>query len=112
MTVFSMIMATTWLLAGILVLWVGVKAGQGTLPQNKWIGIRTPVLLASNEAWVNGHKAAASYLKASSLPLFMGAVICLVADDSLIGWVSLPVVVILTLMVMIASRKAHSAIGQ
>lgn len=107
-----MIMAATWLLAGILVLWVGVKAGQGTLPQNKWIGIRTPVLLASNEAWVKGHKAAASYLKASSFPLFIGAVICLVADDSLIGWVSLPVVVILTLMVLIASRKAHSAIGQ
>lgn len=112
MTVFSIIMATTWLLAGVAVLWVGIKAGEGTLPENKWIGIRTTDLLASDEAWSEGHKAAAAYLKASSIPLFIGALICVVADDSFIGWVSLPVVIIFTLLVLIASKRAHSAVGE
>ena len=112
MTVFSIIMAVTWFLAGLVVLWVGIKSGQGTLPENKWIGIRTPELLASDESWIEGHKAASPYLKASSLPLFIGAIICLVADDSLIGWVSLPVVILLTLMVLLASKKAHSALDK
>lgn len=112
MSVFSIIMATTWFLAGVVVLWVGVKAGQGALLKNRWIGIRTPELLASDETWIEGHKAASAYLKASSFPLFAGAIICLFADDSLIGWISLPVVVLLTLMVLIAAKKAESALKE
>ena len=107
-----MIMAMTWLLAGFAVLWVDIKAWQETLPENKWIGIRTTALLASDEAWSEGHKAAAAYLKASSIPLFIGAIICVVADDSFIVWVSLPVVIIFTALVLIASKKAHSAVGE
>src|SRR5690625_6630992 len=90
MTIFSIIMAATWLIAGVCVLMVGIKAGQGTLAKNKLIGIRTPELLASEEAWFKGHKAASPYLKISSVPLFIGAIICLFADDDLIGWVSIP----------------------
>lgn len=110
MTAFATIMAITWFLAGILMWWVGFKAGQGTLPKNKWIGIRTPALLASDEAWIKGHQAASGFLKAGSLPLFVGAAICLIADDSLIGWVSLPVVVLLTFMVLYAAKKAESTV--
>ncbi|WKS35284.1 hypothetical protein NLL50_07385 [Corynebacterium propinquum] len=29
-------------------------------------------MLASDEAWLKGHKAAANYLKISSIPLFIG----------------------------------------
>lgn len=111
MTAFSIIMAATWLIAGICVLFVGIKAGQGSLPQNKLIGIRTPELLASDESWIKGHKAASNYIKISSVPLLIGGIICLVADESLIGWVSIPVVIILTTMILIASRKAHSSIA-
>lgn len=110
MTIFSIIMAAAWLIAGVCVLMVGIKAGQGTLAKNKLIGIRTPELLASEEAWFKGHKAASPYLKISSVPLFIGGIICLFADDDLIGWVSIPVVVLLTIMILISSKKAHSSI--
>ena len=110
MTVFSIIMTATWLLAGAGVLVIGIKAGQGTLHKNSLVGIRTPEMLASDEAWLKGHKAAANYLKISSIPLFIGGAACLVASDSLIGWISMPVVVLLVGMVLLASRKAHVAI--
>lgn len=110
MTVFSIIMTVTWLLAGAGVLALGIKAGQGTLRKNSLVGIRTPEMLASDEAWLKGHKAAANYLKISSIPLFIGGAACLVASDSSIGWISMPVVVLLVGMVLLASRKAHAAI--
>lgn len=85
MTIFAIIMSMTWFFAGFLMLWVGIKAGQGTLPKNKWIGIRTPRLLATDEAWVEGHKVVAGYLKASSFPLFIGAIVCLLMILLLVG---------------------------
>ncbi|WP_245803013.1 SdpI family protein [Corynebacterium phocae] len=75
-----------------------------------WIGIRTPALLASDEGWIEGHKAAAPYLIASSIPLFAGGVFCLFAQESLLAWVGLPVVTVMLLLVLIGSQKANSAV--
>ncbi|WPF65828.1 MULTISPECIES: SdpI family protein [unclassified Corynebacterium] len=110
MTVFSIVMAVTWFLAGGVLLFVAIKAGRGTLPKNDWVGIRTLPLLESDEAWVEGHRAAANSLKMSSVPLFVGGVICLVADDSFIAWVSIVVAVLLLVMTLVAARKAHAVL--
>ncbi|AWB82997.1 hypothetical protein C3B44_07185 [Corynebacterium yudongzhengii] len=110
MTAYSIIMTVALLATGALILWLGVRSGQGKLPKNQWVGIRTEKLMASDEAWVKGHKAAAGYLKLSSIPLFAGGVACLVLDDSLIAWGSLPVVVLLIAMVLLASKQAHVAV--
>lgn len=110
MSVFAVIMAITWLLCGGVLVWVGVKAGQGALPKNNWVGIRTPALHASDESWITGHKAAASLLTASGIPLIIGGIVCLFVDDSIIGWVSIAVVAVLVVLVMLAAKKAEAAV--
>lgn len=110
MSVYSLIMAATLIPAGPLLFWVGSKAGQGTLPKNHWVGLRTSALLESEDNWMKGHQAAANLLKASGLPPFIGGVACLFADDSLINWLSIPIVIGLVLLVLLATRKAHLAV--
>lgn len=110
MTALSIFMALTWFAAGIALLWMGVEAERTNLPRNNWFGIRTRKLLASDDAWVRGHKAAAHYLKLSSVPPFIGGVVCLVADDVTSVWVSLPVTVIFLVMVFLATKKAQSSL--
>lgn len=110
MTLFAIIMFSTWLLAGMIILVVGFKAQRKTLPVNNFAGIRTRKLIASEDAWVKGHKAAANYLMIASLPLFIGAIVCLFADDSLIGIISIPVVVVMVGAILIASKKANNAV--
>ncbi len=112
MTAYSLIMFTVWFIAAALVLWVGIKADQKALPVNNWVGIRTHRLMASEENWVTGHKAAATYLKLGSVPLFIGALACLFLKDELIGWVSIPVVVLLVLFVLLAAQKANKAVSE
>lgn len=50
---------------------VTVLAAVGRLGRNSLAGIRIPSLYASNEAWVNGHRAAV-------LPVAVGAIACVV----------------------------------
>ncbi|WP_448856477.1 SdpI family protein [Corynebacterium camporealensis] len=111
MTAYSIIVAVTWLLAGALMLWVGVKAGQGTLTMNNLVGIKTATLLRDEETWTTGHKAAAGYLKASGVPMLIGGIACLFVDDALIGWLSIPAVLLLLAMIFLATRKAHAAVA-
>lgn len=110
MTAYSIIMGLTLLAAGIIMLVIGVKAKQERLPKNNWIGIRTRDLLASDEAWIKGHKAAGNLLILSSIPLLVGGALCLVVSDSLIPWISTPAAVLLLAAVLLASWKAHSAV--
>ncbi|MCH6196698.1 SdpI family protein [Corynebacterium mastitidis] len=112
MTVFAAIMAIVWLVAGIGVLSIGIKSGRGTLPKSTWAGIRTPILLSSDESWIKGHKAAARYISMSSIPLFVGSVLCLVGDDALIGGIGIPVAALAVAMLLVASRKAHCAVRE
>ena len=112
MTVFAILMAVVWLAGGALSLWLGMKSSQGTLPKNKWIGIRTPEMMASDEAWVTGHKAAAPLFMAAALPLLIGGVMCFFVEDAVISWISIPVVVLLLVLVFLASKKASDAVGK
>lgn len=110
MTAFSIIIAVIWLVGGALLLWVGIKAGKGTLPRNEWVGIRTPELKASDQAWVTGHKAAAPLLTATAVPLLIGGILCFIADDSMASWISLAVAVVMLLLLFSASAKAKKAV--
>ncbi|KGF24361.1 SdpI family protein [Corynebacterium tuscaniense] len=110
MSVLAVIMAITWSVCGGVLIWVGLKARQGTLPKNNWVGIRTSALLESEEAWITGHKAAGDVLAASGIPLIIGGIVCLFVDDHTIGWLSMPVVVVLLVLVALAAKKAETAV--
>ncbi|HEY4598090.1 SdpI family protein [Corynebacterium sp.] len=112
MPLFSIIMVPSYLAGCAILLRVGVKGGSETLPLNDWIGIRTHKTLSSDEAWLTGHKAAAGYLKASSLPMILGGIFFTFASDEQIGFATLPTAGITFVLVMLAVRKAHTAISE
>ena len=112
MPLFSVIMVASYLAGGAVLLWIGVKGGSETLPRNDWIGIRTHKTLSSDEAWLTGHKSAAGYLKASSVPMILGGSYFIFASDEQIGFATLPTGGITFVLVMLAVRKAHTAISE
>ncbi|MDK6301078.1 SdpI family protein [Corynebacterium sp. UMB9976] len=111
MSIFNILMASVYVVSGGLLLWTGIKAGTESLPRNAWIGIRTSKTLSSDEAWQKGHKAAAGFLKASSLPMILGGIFFAFATEEQIAWSSLVAVGVMLVFVILAARKAKAAIG-
>lgn len=107
-----MIMAATFLIAGSGLLYVGILAGSGKLPMNSWVGLRTPKLMASEEEWVRGHKAGSGYLKFSGVFMLAGGVLFFFIDDSIISFVSIPVVIVLLICTVLANQKANAAVAK
>jgi len=60
--------------AGLAILVTALLAAGGRLPRNYVVGIRTPSLLRSEEAWRTGHAAAAPWLEAAGAVVTIGAV--------------------------------------
>jgi hypothetical protein len=79
--------------AALLVLGTTQVAAWGGIRRNGWIGIRTRPLLASDEAWRAGHRAALPALRGTCLPVAIGGVIGSVAAgagmNSVASWGSL-----------------------
>jgi len=61
--------------AALLILGTTQVAAWGGLKRNGWIGIRTRPLMASDEAWRAGHRAALPALRSTCLPVAIGGVI-------------------------------------
>lgn len=112
MTVYSIIMAVTFLIAGSGLFYVANKMARGQLPMNSWVGLRTPKLMASDEAWIQGHKAASGYLKFSGSALAIFGVLCLFIEESAIGLLSIPVIIVPFIVTVLANQKANAAITQ
>ena len=112
MTAYSIVMATTFLIAGSGLFYISDKIAQGQLPMNSWVGLRTPKLMASGEAWIQGHKAAPGYLKFSGICLAIFGVLFLFLIESFIGFISIPVIIVLFIVTVLANQKANAAITQ
>lgn len=112
MTVYSIIMAVTFLIAGSGLFYVANKMARGQLPMNSWVGLRTPKLMANEEAWIQGHKATSGYLKFSGIALAIFGVLCLFLNESFIGLISIPVIILLFIGTVLANQKANAAITQ
>ncbi|WLP87993.1 SdpI family protein [Corynebacterium stationis] len=105
-------MATTFLVAGSGLFYISDKIARGQLPMNSWVGLRTPKLMASDEAWIQGHKAASGYLKFSGSALAIFGVLCLFIEESAIGLLSIPVIIVPCIGTVLANQKANAAITQ
>ncbi|AKE38648.1 SdpI/YhfL protein family [Corynebacterium camporealensis] len=111
MSTASIVLAVVWLLSGALVLWIGVKAAQGTLPKNELAGIRTAAVMRNEETWFKGHKAAADLLITSSVPMLIGGIASLfVANEIILCVISLAVAVLVLVITILACRKANAAV--
>lgn len=64
--------------AGILVRKLARRAADGDLGRNGYAGIRTKSTLASDEAWLAGHKAALAWSLRSGLMFSISGAVCMV----------------------------------
>src|SRR5690625_4043722 len=112
MTAYSIIMAVTFLIAGSGLFYVANKMARGQLPMNSWVGLRTPQLMASHEAWITGNTSAPGHLKFSGSALAIFGVLCLFIEESAIGLLSIPVIILLFIGTVLANQKANAAITQ
>ncbi len=74
---YHLISGGTLILAGVFIAWMAYAARNGSLQPNSWIGIRTPELMASEEKWRAGHKAASATLFVSAAGTIVTGVISL-----------------------------------
>jgi len=62
-----MVKAIRFGFSGVILVVVGLMAATERLPRNLFAGIRIPSTLRSDEAWMAGHRAAASALTTAGL---------------------------------------------
>lgn len=66
------VLAAVWL-------FVGVAGLTGTLPGNRWVGVRTKETIASKDAWTLAHRVAAPGFLGGALALILGGLLSLFA---------------------------------
>ncbi|MDH3470355.1 MAG: SdpI family protein [Acidimicrobiia bacterium] len=98
--------------AGLAVIWTARKAAAGKLERNWAIGLRTKRLMASEEAWETGHRAAAPMLVgAGAMSVVAGVVVIPQPDDGVVGAaVTLAGAGLLLVMVLLSLRQANRAV--
>lgn len=89
-----LILATLLVLAGAVFVVVAVLGARSRLRRNRWIGVRTPATLASEDAFVVGNRAAAAPVGAAGAVAVVGGATLLSGADGVLGWVVLGVSVV------------------
>ena len=59
----GLFLGATAALLGPFVWWLTMRAAQGRLRRNLWVGMRTAKTLRNDHAWVVGHRAAAPWTR-------------------------------------------------
>ena len=63
----AIVVGTLSALLGPLVWWITASAATGRLTKNYFVGLRTSHTLASEEAWLTGHRAALPWARRTAL---------------------------------------------
>ena len=74
------------LLAGLLLLTTAGLGARGTLPRNRFVGIKTAATLASDSAFRSAHKAAAVPLAAAGAVAAVPGVVLLTGPSAALAW--------------------------
>ena len=62
---------------GIAVLVTGLMGLTGTLPGNRWVGLRIPEVRKSKDMWVTGHRIAGPFWTGAGVALLLGGLVSL-----------------------------------
>ncbi len=84
-------MAAVMIGAGVLVIWVAVRAADGRLSRNPLAGVRTRATMASDEAWLAGHQAARNLTVAGGAVSVLAGVLLLFRPSNALGFAVLMV---------------------
>lgn len=100
------------IIAGVVIFWSARKAASGSLERNWAMGLRTRKLMASDEAWEIGHRAAAPTLMwAAATSVLAGAAVVPQKDDGAAGTIiTLGGAFVLLTLVLLSVRRAHRAL--
>src|ERR1700684_1746373 len=72
-------------IAGLIVVWVAIRAWEGHLPRNGAVGVRTPSTMRSDAAFETANKAAAPFAGAGGTVLAVCGVLAAVLPRHLFG---------------------------
>ena len=95
------------LLAGVIFIWISYRSCRGTLKPNFFIGIRTPETLASDAAWIAGHRAAYRYFFFGGIGLILSSVVALISPEDLVHFAPMAGVICVAVLLILGARVAN-----
>lgn len=100
------------IIAGVAIFWSARKAASGNLERNWAMGLRTRKLMASDEAWEQGHRAASPTLMlAAAVSVAAGIAVVPQKDDGTAGTIiTLLGALAMLALVLLSVRRAHRAL--
>lgn len=108
--VWNLSLAALLLVAGAAITVTGVLGLRGRLPRNRLVGIRIPSVLASDDAWRRGHRAAGLPLAAGGGAMILAALcVPFLPGDDAVAAVVLTGAVVTGAAAVAAAVLAHRA---
>lgn len=85
--ILRLVAAVLLAVSGTALVTVAVLGARGRLARNRFVGVRTPATLRSEESFALAHRVAAAPLAAAGGVALLGAVAALLAGTGAAGWV-------------------------
>lgn len=95
--------------AGLSVPYISRRAASGRLKRNHVAGIRIPATMASDEAWVAGHKASIPFADAAGVAGVLTAIVTPIFVSQAWWLVIFGGSIIILIFTLVAARKADVA---
>ena len=96
---------------GLLLIWMARAAADGRLRRNQWAGIRIPSTMASDGAWLAGHRAAENPTRWAGWIAVVSGLLALfpVPLEAVAGGVGIASVILLALVIYAARLAGQAA---
>lgn len=95
--------------SGLSVPYISRRAASGRLKRNHVAGIRIPATMASDEAWVAGHRASLPYADAAGICGVLAGVIAPIFAHAAWWLVIFTGSILLLVATLMGAKKAHDA---
>ena len=106
----ALILAASLIVAGALLVWVGLASRGGALRRNWVAGLRTPATLADDETWAVSQRAGWSWTTAAGVvSAAAGAAVLFRPSDAVGAAIVLGAAVIMLALAVIGGIKGHRA---